>query len=342
MLNRRNFTAWLGAVPAAASTATLLAAAQRAQAQTPSPSSRPAIDKLLRITVGFPPGGATDVIARLLADQLRGGYAPNAIVDNRAGAGGRIGAQIVKAGEADGSLILLTPASILTIYPHVYKKLGYDSLTDFAPVTSIASVGFALSVSSAVPASVKTVADFMAWAKANPQSANFGSPAAGATPHFVGVMLSQAAGVPLNHVPFKGDAPLVNDLLGGQIQAGVSALPAVLPHARAGKLRILAVSGAKRSRYLPEVPTLIESGFKDVDAEEYFAVFAPAKIPPATLARLYDAIHTALQAKPMLDGLESFSFEVGGETPAQFTRIVEREFHRWGPIVKASGFSSDE
>jgi tripartite-type tricarboxylate transporter receptor subunit TctC len=206
----------------------------------------------------------------------------------------------------------------------------------------VASVTFAFSVSSAVPASVKTVADYVAWAKANPKEANFGSPAAGATPHFVGTMLGKAAGVQLNHIPFKGGAPLVSDLLGGQIQAGVNVLPEVLPHAQSGKLRILAVSGAKRSRFLPNVPTFAESGFKDVAAEEYFAVFAPAKTPADVVAKLNAAIQQALKAKPMVEGLEKLSFEVEGQSPAEFGKIVKAEWDRWGPVVKASGFSSEE
>jgi tripartite-type tricarboxylate transporter receptor subunit TctC len=328
MLNRRHLIATAAALAC-------LPIAPLAQAQT-------ATDKTARIVVGFPPGGAADAVARLLADQLRGSYAPTVIVDNKAGAGGRIGAQAVKAGETDGSQFLLTPASILTIYPHVYKKLGYDTLADFTPVSSVATVTFAFSVSSAVPASVKTVADYVAWAKANPKEANYGSPAAGATPHFVGTMLGKAAGLQLNHIPFKGGAPLVSDLLGGQIQAGVNVLPEVLPHAQSGKLRILAVSGAKRSRFLPNVPTFAESGFKDVAADEYFAVFAPAKMPAELVAKLNAAIQKALTAKPMIEGLEKLSFEVVGQSPAEFGKIVKGELDRWGPVVKASGFSSEE
>lgn len=327
MIHRRRFSIALSSV--------LATCAPLASAQT-------VIDKPLKIVVGFPPGGAADSVARLLADQLRGSYAPTVIVDNKAGAGGRLGAQAVKAGDADGSQILVTPASILTIYPHVYKKLGYDSLADFTPVSSVAKVTFALSVSSAVPGTVKTTADYVAWAKANPKEANFGSPAAGATPHFVGTMLGRAGGVALHHIPFKGGAPLVSDLLGGQIQSGVNVLPEVLPHAGSGKLRILAVSGAQRSRFLPNVPTFAESGFKDVAADEYFAVFVPAKTPADTVARLNAAIRAALKAKPMLDGLEKLSFDVAGESVADFNAIVRNEIVRWGPIVKASGFSSED
>lgn len=320
----------------------VLAAAALAALGTAPALAQTVIDKPLRIVVGFPAGGAADAVARLLADQLRGTYAPSVIVDNKAGAGGRLGAQATKAGDADGSTLLVTPASILTIYPHVYRKLGYDTLADFTPVSSVAKVTFALSVSSAVPASVKTVADYLAWAKANPKEANYGSPAAGATPHFVGAMLGRAGGVALNHVPFKGGAPLVADLLGGQIQAGVNVLPEVLPHAKAGKLRVLAVSGTRRSRFLPQVPTFAESGLKDVEAEEYFAVFVPSKTPAPVVARLNAAVRTALQARPVVEGLEKLSFDIEGESQAEFARIVRSELDRWGPIVKASGFSSED
>jgi tripartite-type tricarboxylate transporter receptor subunit TctC len=308
----------------------------------PLAAAQPVLNKTVKIVVGFPPGGAADSVARLLAEQLQGKYAPTVIVDNRAGAGGRLGAQIVKAGESDGSQILLTPASILTIYPHVYKKLAYDTMTDFVPVSSVAKVTFALSVSSAVPASVKTVADYVAWAKANPKDANFGSAAAGATPHFVGTMLGKSGGVPLNHVPFKGGAPLVADLLGGQIQAGINVLPEVLQHASSGKLRILAVSGTRRSRFLPNVPTFAESGFRDVEADEYFAVFAPSKTPADVIAKLNAAIRAATQSQRMTEGLEKLSFDVGGESTAELTQIMQAEYKRWGPIVKASGFSSED
>jgi tripartite-type tricarboxylate transporter receptor subunit TctC len=331
MFNRRPLSSLLVAALAALS----VHAQVQAQAQT-------VIDKPLKIVVGFPAGGAADSVARLLADQLRGSYAPSTIVDNKAGAGGRLGAQAVKTGDADGSTLLVTPASILTIYPHVYKKLGYDTLADFTPVSSAAKVTFAFSVSSGVPASVKTLADYVAWAKANPKDANFGSPAAGATPHFVGTMLGRAAGLSLNHVPYKGGAPLVSDLLGGQIQAGVNVLPEVLQHAGSGKIRILAVSGAKRSRFLPAVPTFAEAGFKDVEAEEYFAVFVPAKTPAPIVAKLNAAVRAALQAKPVVAGLEKLSFDVEGEPSAEFAAIVKKELDRWGPIVKASGFTSED
>jgi tripartite-type tricarboxylate transporter receptor subunit TctC len=306
-----------------------------AQAQT-------TIDKPVRIVVGFPPGGSSDTIARLLADQLRGTYAPSAVVDNKPGASGRLGVMAVKGGDTDGSLILLTPASMLTIYPHVYKKLAYDSVNDFVPVSTVAAVTFAFSVSPAVPATVKTMPEYITWAKANAKDANFGSPATGSTPHFVGAMLAKATGAPLNHIPFKGGAPLISDLLGGQIHAGINVLPEALPHANSGKLRILALSSDKRSRYLPNTPTLAESGYKDTTADEYFAVFVPARTSPEVVNKLNAAIQKALAAKPLVDGLEKLSFEVVGQSPAEFTKIFRSELDKWGPIVKATGFSLEE
>ena len=320
--------------------ATLAAAA--VAATTPIAQAQPALDKTVKVVVGFPAGGASDAVARLLADQLRGSYAPTVLVDNKPGGAGRLGVQAVKSGPADGSQILVTPLSVLTIYPHSYKKPGFDTLADFAPVGSVARVPFALSVSSAVPANVKTVGDYLSWAKANPKDASYGSAAAGAAPHFVGAMLSRATGVPLSHVPFKGGAPLVTDLLGGQIQSGMNVLTDVVQHAQGGKLRVLGVSSAKRSRFLPNVPTFAESGVSGMVAEDYFAVFVPAKTPPEVVAKLNAAIRTALKAKPMIDGLEKLSFELGGESVAEFTQIVASELDRWGPVVKASGFSSED
>lgn len=322
---------------------TLAALAATALALTaPLSLAQPNLDKTVKIVVGFPPGGASDAVARLLAEQLRGNYASVVLVDNKPGAAGRLAVQAVKSGPADGSQILLTPLSVLTISPHAYRKPGFDTLADFAPVGSVAKVAFALSVSSAVPANVKSVQDYLAWAKAHPKDANFGSAAAGAAPHFVGTMLSRQTGVALNHVPFKGGAPLVTDLLGGQIQSGVNVLTDVVQHAQGGKLRVLAVSSAKRSRFLPGVPTFNEGGLSGMNAEDYFAVFAPAKTPPELVARLNAAIRTALKAKPMIEGLEKLSFEVGGDSSAEFTQIVKSEFDRWGPVVKASGFSSED
>jgi len=300
------------------------------------------LNKNARIVVGFPAGGSTDVLARLVADRLRGKYAPVVIVDNKAGAGGRLGAEAVKNGDADGSQLLLTPCSILWIYPHVYKKLGYDTLRDFTPVAPVGTVGFGLCVGPAVPAAVKTVADYVRWVKLDPMNASYGSPAAGATPHFIGVMLGRAAGVALNHVAYKGGAPALQDVMGGQIPASINVLSEVIPQLATGKLRVLATSGAKRSTFLPDVPTFVEAGFKDVAAQEVYGIFVPSKTPADVVARLYAVVSEIARANDFAAAIAKLSYEPADETPAAFAKTVQSELTRWGPVVKASGFTSEE
>jgi tripartite-type tricarboxylate transporter receptor subunit TctC len=298
--------------------------------------------QVTRIVTGFPPGGSSDTVARLLAEKIRGSYAPNVIVENRPGAGGRIGLEAVKNAPADGSTMILTPASMIVIYPHIYKKLAYDPLRDFAPVTTVCTFTFAFSVGPAVPAAVKSVGDFVQWAKANPTKASFGSPAAGSVPHFTGVMLGRAAGIELAHVAFRGGAPAIQDLIGGHIPASINVLGEALPHVPAGQLRVLATTAAKRSRFLPDVPTLAESGFPEIDAGEWFGIFAPAATPPDTVARLNAALVDALRSKEIVDGLAKFGFEPAGTSPAEFAQSIREQHARWAPIVQASGFSAED
>lgn len=330
MINRRHCLAAAGATFGGA----LAGLGQSASAQV--------LTKNARLVVGFPAGGSTDVLARLLAERLRGKYAPVVIVDNKAGAGGRIGAEAVKNGEVDGSQLLLSPCSILWIYPHVYKKLSYDTLRDFTPVTPVGTVGFGLSVGPAVPAAVKTVADYVKWVKLDPKNASYGSPAAGATPHFIGVMLGRAAGVALNHVAYKGGAPALQDVMGGQIPAAMNVLSEVIPQLASGRLRVLATSGARRSQFLPDVPTFVEAGFKDVAAQEVFGVFAPSKAPPEMVARLYAVLAGINQSRDFADAIAKLSYEPFDEAPAVFSKTVRAEIDRWGPVVRASGFTSED
>lgn len=299
-----------------------------------------AVNKTLRIIVGFPAGGAGDSIARMLATHLTGTYATQAIVENRAGAGGRIGTEYVKNGDADGSIMLLSAAPILTIYPHIYKKLPYDTLRDFVPVTSVSSFNYAFTVGPAVPSSVKTLADFAAWAKANPDKAAFGSPAAGASPHFLGLMFAKATGVPLNHIAYKGGAPLTQDLLGGQIPIAVDVAASHIPHLPSGKLRILATSGKQRT--LPSVPTVAEAGFPSLELDEYFGLFMPIKTPPELVAKMVAAVQAAIKQPDVVAGLEKLSLPPSGPSQRDFAKQVATDLEWWGPVVKASGFVAEE
>ena len=214
-----------------------------------------------KILVGFPPGGTTDVMARKVADKLRGAYARSAIVENRPGAGGQLGVVALKDAPPDGATLLLTPSSMLTIYPNTYPKLQYR-VEDVAPVSLAMYSHHVLSVGPAVPDSVKTLKDFFAWAKANPDKAVYGSPGAGSMPHLIGVLLDKAAGANLRHAGYRGSAPGIQDLLGGQIASFLGPTGDVLAHSQAGKVRVLGTSGKERSVFLPAVPTMGEQGFK--------------------------------------------------------------------------------
>src|SRR2546423_9232893 len=220
---------------------------------------RAQILELGKILCGFPAGGTVDVLARRVAERLRGGYARAVIVENKPGAAGQIGVATLKDSPADGSVMLLTPSSMLSIYPYIFQKLQYK-LEDVAPVSVAAYINHGLAVGPAVPESVQTLKDFFAWAKANPDKAAYGSPGAGSMPHLIGVLVAKASGTELRHVPYRGSAPGIQDMLGGQIASFAGPVGDVLAHSKAGKVRVLAVSGAERNAFLPAVPTMREQG----------------------------------------------------------------------------------
>lgn len=298
------------------------------------------LSKPAHLVVGWPAGGSTDAASRLLGNHLQS-YASSIVVENRPGAGGRIGLEYIKGAEADGSIFLVSPASMFVIYPYVYKKLSYDPFADFTPVTRVCKFPFAVSVGPAVPASVKTLADFMRWCTANPAQALYGIAAAGSGTHFGGVMLSRASGVPLTSVPYKGGAPAVQDLMGGQVPATVNVLGEILPYLGSGKLRILATTGAARSRLTPDVPTVGET-FPGYVAEEWFGAFTSRKTPADRIAKLAAAVQEALKAPAVVQGFEKLGFEVAGESGPAFEAIIKADYERWGPVVKASGFTVEE
>jgi len=294
-----------------------------------------------KIITGFAAGGTSDTICRRVAQKLQGDYAKAAVVENKTGAGGQIAVQTVKAAAPDGATILQTPTSILTIYPHIYKKLPYEPLTDLTPVSVGCVFDFGFAVGPAVPASVKTVPEFLAWVKSNPAGGNFGSPAAGSTPHFLGALVGKSGGVELKHAGYRGTQPAMLDLLGGNISAVSGPIGDITQHLASGKVRILATSGTKRNRFAPDVPTFAEQGMKDLAHSEWFAFFLPAGASAATVNRLNAAMKNALAQKDVIDGLGTFGLEAMSSTPAELTELIKRDTAKWAPIVKQVGFTAD-
>ncbi|KRD16413.1 twin-arginine translocation pathway signal protein [Acidovorax sp. Root267] len=294
---------------------------------------------LARLLVGFPPGGSTDNVARRLAEKLRGTYAANVLVDNKPGAGTQIAVSALKDAVPDGTTLLLSPPSPFTVYPYTYRKLPY-ALEDVAPVSMACTFPFALAVGPAVPDSVRTLQDFVAWAKANPGKASFGSPASGSTPHLVGSVLGKMAGIDFTHIAYRGDAPGLQDLMGGQVPAYSTVLGSYLPHLKSGRLRLLAVSGTERSSFAPDLPTYREQGFA-LDMTEWFGVFVPARTPAATVQRVADAMRAAVAQPDFVRGLAEFGMTARSSTPQELVTRLRAEAEQWRVHVKNIGFTAD-
>lgn len=294
-----------------------------------------------RLITGFAAGGTSDALCRRIATRMQPDYGRSVMVENRTGAGGQIAVAYVKGVPPDGATILQTPTSILTIYPHIYKKLPYDPLVDLSPVTLACVFDFGFAVGPAVPLTVKTVPEFLAWAKTHPEGANFGSPAAGSTPHFIGALLGKSAGVDLKHAAYRGTQPAMLDLLGGNIAAVSGPIGDITQHLPTGKVRILGTSGAKRSRFAPDVPTFEEQGIKDMTHSEWFAFLLPAKASPEVVARANSAMKAALAQKEVIDGLATFGLEAMSSSPAEVTELLKKDTAKWGPIVKQVGFTPE-
>jgi tripartite-type tricarboxylate transporter receptor subunit TctC len=292
----------------------------------------------IRIIFPFAAGGSGDATARLLADKLQTSLGQTVLVENRTGGAGRIGVNAVKNAAADGSTLLFTPFAAVTIYPFAYRSLDYDPFTDLAPLTQVCTFDFALAVRSDFPA--KTLQELVTWLKANPASAQYGSPGAGALPHFFGLLFGRAAGVEMTHIAYKGTAPALSDLLGGQIPMVSSTVSDFLELHRAGKIRVIATSGEERTTDLPDVPTFKESGI-DIVGSGWYGMFAPARTPPDVIARLNAALVAALAQPDLKARISGFGLKPTGTSPAQLAAIQKADADKWAPIVKASGFIAD-
>ena len=298
--------------------------------------------KTVRIIVPFPAGGGTDVLARIVAEKLRGNYAPAAIVENRVGASGRTGVEAVKNAEPDGTTLLFTPDFLMTVYPHSFKRLSYDPLKDFTPIALIARSGLALAAGPALPAEVKTVRDYVAWAKGDPKRAFYATTSAGGTPHFVGVMLARDSGAALSPVHYKGGAPALQDLMGGQIPVSINPVSELLPQLQGGKIRVLAVTSGERSKFLPDVPTMKESGFPEIVLAPWLGFFAPARTPADIVKRLANGIADATAFGDTQRSFIKMGMDPVAMTPVGFAAVVKSDLERWAPIVKASGFTAED
>jgi tripartite-type tricarboxylate transporter receptor subunit TctC len=290
----------------------------------------------VRIIVGFPAGGGTDIASRILAERLRGTYASTVLVENKPGAGARLGAEFVKNAEPDGTTIMSAPEFVITLYPSVFKALSYDPVRDFVGIAPIYRSMLTFNVGPGVPDSVKSLRDFVQWCKENPTKANFATTSAGGTPHFIGVMLANEAKTAINAVHYRGGAPAMQDLVGGHIAAAVNPISEMRAQVQ-GSVRTLAVTGSKRSPFLPNVPTMKEQGY-NVVLDTWFGIFAPAKTPPEIVQALNTQLLELSRSKEMADAWGKIGSEPHHETPAQFAETVKADIARWATVVKASGF----
>jgi tripartite-type tricarboxylate transporter receptor subunit TctC len=293
----------------------------------------------LKILVGFPPGGSADVIARQIASRIGASLDGQAVVvENKPGAAGRIAIDALKNSPADGNTVIVMPSGPVVLFPHVYKKLGYDPVKDLIPISQLASFQFC--IVSGPKTNVKNIAEMRALAKADPSSTNFGSSGNGTVPHFLGIMMGDAAGIPMNHIPYQGGAPAMNALIGGHVGYTMDVVTEALEQHRAGKARIIAVAGAKRAPQIPEVPTLREQGVA-LDASAWFAMYGSSTMSKDTAQRLSRAVATAVRDAEFAARLTSLGLEPIGSTPEQLAAVQAADFAKWEKPVKASGFTAD-
>lgn len=294
----------------------------------------------LRIIVGFPPGGTTDAFARRVSDKLRGTYANTVLVDNKPGAGGQLGVVTLKNAPPDGAHILYTPASMLTIFPHSYSKLGYAP-SDVTPIGLGHSTDHGFVVGPAVPESVKNVKDFIDWAKANPGKASIGNPGAGSMPHLLAGRLAMITGAQMTNVPFAGSGPAIPQVLGGQLAGMSSPLGDWVQHHKGGKVRVLATSGPERSPYTPEVATYREQGFAELVVREWFGFFAPAGTPDAVKEALNAALRNAMAQQDVRDFITPLGGHIEASTTAEHARRLVADSNLAKGLVTALNFKAD-
>jgi tripartite-type tricarboxylate transporter receptor subunit TctC len=290
----------------------------------------------IKIVVPYPAGGGSDVVARLIADKLKDSLGQSVIVENKPGAGGRIGTEYAKVQPADGTTMLVVNPALFVVAPVVFSKLNYDPEVDFAPVSLIQIYQFCASVPPS--STIKDVKGLIDWIKKNPNQANYGSPAAGSLPHFFGLMIGKAAGVEMVHSSYNGSGPLVTALIGNQIPIGVDAYDAQSAY-HPDKIRILATAGATRKK--PDIPTFKEEGFPEIEGVGWNAIVVPAKTPKPVIDKLSAAIVKAVKSPDVAEKIQGLGSDPAGTTPEECAAVFKKDRERWVPIIKASGFKAD-
>ena len=296
---------------------------------------------VIRIVVGYPAGAISDSLARIVAEAMGRQLEQTVIVDNKAGAGGRIGNEVVKAAAPDGSTLLMTPVATMSIFPHSYAgQLRYDPFKDFTPVAHLSNFQIGLGVSSQVQAT--TLAEYVRLVKANPEKNGFyASAASGSLPHFFGVMFAREARITLTHVPYKGTAPAMQALASGEVVAASTVAADIRAVVDAGRARLLAVAGEQRDPSFPNVPTFREQGY-DLVAQPWYALFAPVGTPAATVQRLSKAALAAVNDPAVHKRLVDMGLEPTGYGPERLATIMKADFERWGPVIRDSGFKPEQ
>jgi tripartite-type tricarboxylate transporter receptor subunit TctC len=290
----------------------------------------------IKILVGLPPGGAVDIGARLVADKLQGSLGQPVLVENKPGASTRIAVQAVRTAEPNGQTLLVTPDAIVTLYPHVFKDVGYDPFKDLTPISQILHWSYGFAVPAASPA--KTFAEFVALAKADPNFAFYASPSTGSGQHILGLQLGDLIGRKLDHVPFKGAADAINALLSNSVPSAILTLGELTNLHQSGKVRVLATLTTARTADLPDVPTFTEIGYPQMQATGVVAMFGPARMAPALVDRISKAVQAALADPVVKARIEKMGMEAKSSTPQELDAFDRAELERWGRVVKASGY----
>lgn len=295
--------------------------------------------KPIRLVVPFTPGGSTDILARLIGQKLYESFGQQVIIDNRPGAGGNIGVDLVAKSVPDGYTLVMGHIGTFAVNPTLYTRLPYDPIKDFQPITLLAKIPNMLAVNPSLPA--KSVKELIAMAKAKPGALNYGSGGNGSAAHLATEYFKLLAKVEIVHIPYRGTAPAVTDLIGGQISMMITGVPPLLQQVKAGKLRGIAVATAQRLPLLPELPTIAETGVPGYEATQWYGILVPAKTPPAVVAKLNAEIVKALQRPEVKERLAADAAEPVGNRPEEFGAYIKAEIARWAPVVKASGAKPD-